>query len=212
MNVGVLIDRFGDIFLVLVVVLKDHTNCSFGVILFLWKIMIDISKILLGTLFPIFIIYVLILFFKKWFSGLLKGGLGGIEPAVPEGVYFRKEFILTPAEKKFYDVLVEAVGHEVAVFGQCRVADLIHVDSKKHFGAFNKIKSKHVDFVLMEKSDGALLCAIELDDKSHRRKDRFKRDEFLDDIFKQVGLPLFRFKVKSGYTKQDILKGMGISS
>ena len=176
--------------------------------------MIDISKILYGTLFPmiffIFFIYVLLLFSKKGFSWFLKGGLGGIEPAVPEGVYFRKEFILTPAEKKFYDVLVDAVGDDVAVFGQCRVADLIHVDSKKHFGAFNKIKSKHVDFVLMEKSDGALLCAIELDDKSHRRKDRIKRDEFLDDIFKQVGLPLFRFKVRSGYTKQDIMNGLGI--
>ena len=142
----------------------------------------------------------------KAFSGLTGKG----KQAIADIPYSKKSYFFSPAEKKFYDVLVEAVGDEVAVFGQCRVADLIEVDAKKHFGGFNRIKSKHVDFVLVEKVDGALLCAIELDDKSHQKRDRVKRDAFLDQVFAQVELPLFRFKVKREYSIVDIQKGLGI--
>lgn len=141
---------------------------------------------------------------------VLKGFLDSRKQATLGSIFSKKSYFFTPAERKFYSVLVEAVGDEVIVFGQCRVADLIDVDSKKYFGAFNRIKSKHVDFVLVEKSDFSLLCAIELDDKSHRRFDRVKRDKFLDDLFAQVGLPLFRFKVRSEYSVRDIQEGLGI--
>ena len=150
-----------------------------------------------------FVLYALKVLFVRGLSWLMKGGLG-------DNRFTVKLASKSPYTRKFYGVLVEAVGDEVIVFGQCRVADLINVNSKQNFGAFNRIKSKHVDFVLVQKSDWSLLCAIELDDKSHRRYDRMKRDNFLDDLFEQVGLPLFRFTVKKEYSVKDIHKGLGI--
>jgi len=157
-------------------------------------------------LLVMFGITVLQLVFSKGFSWFKEGG----KPVVPIQPYSKVEYFFTPAEKKFFDVLVEAAGNEVVVLSKCRVADLIDVDAQKHFGPFNRIKSKHIDFVLVEKSDGALLCAIELDDKSHQRKKRVERDQFLDEVFAQVELPLFRFKVKREYSVADIHKGLGM--
>jgi hypothetical protein len=122
--------------------------------------------------------------------------------------YFKKPQFFTAAEKKFYDILIRAVDQEFVVFSKCRVADLIGVDSKKHFGAFNRIKSKHIDFVIVRKSDGGLICGIELDDSSHKRWDRVKRDLFLDEVFATVDLPLFRFKVQKVYSVSDIQKAL----
>jgi len=160
------------------------------------------------VLIILFCVVVLKFFVLKGLSGWLVKD----KNVVADFPYFKKTYFFTPTEKKFFDVLVEAVGDEVVVFSQCRVADLIDVDSKKHFGAFNRIKSKHIDFVLVEKVSAALLCAIELDDKSHARKDRVKRDKFLDQVFAQVELPLFRFRAQNEYSVADIRKGLGVKA
>ncbi|MEN7973211.1 MAG: DUF2726 domain-containing protein, partial [Verrucomicrobiota bacterium] len=38
----------------------------------------------------------------------------------------------------------------------------------------------------------AIVAAIELDDKSHQRKDRIKRDQFLNQVMESAGVPLIR--------------------
>jgi uncharacterized protein with PIN domain len=37
--------------------------------------------------------------------------------------------------------------------------------------AFNRINANHFDFVLCDKDELAVVCAIELNDKSHRKRD-----------------------------------------
>lgn len=48
------------------------------------------------------------------------------------------------------------------------------------------------------------LVAIELDDKSHERQDRIKRDEFLNDAFQSAGIKLIRFKTSQSYNLSDM--------
>lgn len=124
--------------------------------------------------------------------------------------YSKKEQFFSVAERKFYDALVEAVGPEFMVFSKCRVADLLEVDFQKHFAVFKRIKSKHVDFVVVRKGNDEVACAIELGGELHERFD--KENLFLDEAFAAAGLPLIRFEIQPVYSVLEIQKALVLSA
>ena len=120
--------------------------------------------------------------------------------------YLRKDYLLTKAERKFFDVLHAVASRQCHLFAMVRLADLIYIPkgTEKRQSHFNRIQSKHIDFVLCNKTELKPILAIELDDSSHQRADRKKRDEFLNKALEQAGLPLLRIPVRSGYDPQEI--------
>lgn len=120
--------------------------------------------------------------------------------------YSKKTQFLSVAERRFYDALIEAVGPEFMVFSKCAVVDLLEVDHQKHFRAFNRIKSRQVDFVVVRKGDGGLVCAIELSDNLHERF--AKENLFLEEVFSVAGLSLIRFEVQEVYSVVEIQKAL----
>ena len=110
---------------------------------------------------------------------------------------------LTPAEVKFYRALIEVIPPNTHIIAKVRLADLIDPISQRgtpgYRQAFNRIQSKHVDFVLCDPDDLMPLLVIELDDKSHRRKDRQQRDQFVNDSLAQAEIPILRMRVQSSY-------------
>ena len=117
------------------------------------------------------------------------------------------ESLVTPAEQRFYEALDQAVDGRFMILSKVRVADLLSVTSESRsarYRIFRSIASKHVDFVLVQAKDLRPLAAIELDDSTHRRPDRRKRDELLDDLFAKAKLPLLRFKAASIYNPRSI--------
>ncbi len=126
--------------------------------------------------------------------------------------YVAKEALFTHAEQKFLRALEEAVGDDYMIFGQVRLCDVIQVqrglDSKSWGRAFAKIKAKHLDFVICDPDDLSILCAIELDDSTHERKDRKKRDHFLNHAMAKAGVPLHRFPTAQHYDPDDIRKAI----
>jgi hypothetical protein len=117
------------------------------------------------------------------------------------------ESLVTPAEQRFYEALDDAVAGRLMILSKVRVADLLSVTSESRsarYRIFRSIASKHVDFVLVKAKDLRPLAAIELDDSTHRRPDRRKRDELLDDLFAKAKLPLLRFKTASSYNPRSI--------
>lgn len=138
--------------------------------------------------------------------------LGWIERNYLKSSYFpysRKKQFLSAAERNFYDALIKAVGPEFMVFAKCRVVDLLEVDFQKHFRAFNRIKSRKVDFVVVRKGDDSLVCAIELSDKLHERFD--KESLFLDEAFSLAGLPLIRIETQEVYSIVELQKALVLS-
>ena len=101
---------------------------------------------------------------------------------------------------------MEAVGPEFMVFSKCRVLDLLGVDFQKYFGAFNRIKSKQVDFMVVRKGDGGLACAIALAGELHERFG--KESLFLDEVFSTAGLTLIRFEFQEVYSVSEIQKAL----
>jgi len=122
--------------------------------------------------------------------------------------YVAKPTLFTQAELKFLEVLEDVVDDEYYIYGQVRLADVIEVRSgldRKSWGrAFAKIRAKHLDFVLCDPEDHSIHCAIELDDSSHERKDRKKRDHFLNLAMAAAKVPLHRFPTRHNYDPDEI--------
>ena len=121
--------------------------------------------------------------------------------------YERRQYFLSPAEKAFYDILDELVGEDITICPKPSVREVLQVRAdvrRDRLKYFNSISQKHVDFVLCDKDTMQILCAVELDDRSHERSDRQQRDAFLDKAFKKAKLPLFHIPCKKSYGAKEL--------
>lgn len=117
------------------------------------------------------------------------------------------ESLLTPTEQKFYEALDSAIDGRLVILAKVRVADLLNLSSKSQsarYRLFMSIACKHIDFVLAEVEDLHPVAAVELDDSSHQRADRRKRDELLNNLFERAELPLLRFPTSTLYNPRKI--------
>lgn len=126
-----------------------------------------------------------------------------------ENVGYQKQIVLfTPAERSFLGVLDLAAGKDFRVFGKVRVGDLLAprqgLSNQSRQATLNRINRKHFDFVLCRPDDLTVLCAIELNDKSHQKKQRQDRDEFLLDACRSAGLPLLMFDAQHAYSPVEV--------
>ncbi|MCC7435765.1 MAG: DUF2726 domain-containing protein [Methanoregulaceae archaeon] len=116
---------------------------------------------------------------------------------------------MSDAELTFLWVLEAALGADYRVFVKVRVGDVLTVGAPSDsawWTGFNTISAKHFDYVVCRRSDCAVLFAVELDDQSHQRGDRQKRDQLLDDACNEAGLALHRFRVQKSYSVQTVKK------
>ena len=85
-----------------------------------------------------------------------------------------------------------------------RVIDIIEPVDKKDFIAKSKIIQKHIDFLVCTKWYLNPVLAIELNDWTHRTKDRYERDNFLDLAFQSAGLPLLFVSTRDMQKKEYV--------
>ena len=116
--------------------------------------------------------------------------------------YSLNKNILTKRELEFYKTLKPiADKHNLVVIIKIRLADFVTCTDKNNFYKwFNKIKSKHIDFLLcgeeLEPKFG-----IELDDSTHSKPKRIERDILIDNIYKTIGL---RITHVNNYSKESL--------
>lgn len=122
--------------------------------------------------------------------------------------YERQERLFSPAEWAFFRVLEETIGAEYRIFAKVRIADVLSpkktVNRRAWWRAFSKVSSKHVDYVLVDRLTGVIEAALELDDRTHDRKDRRVRDAFVDRAFAQARVPLIRVKAGRDYNRREL--------
>jgi very-short-patch-repair endonuclease len=138
---------------------------------------------------------------------LLKASIAANERRVQEQAYERAA-LFTEAERSFLGVLDHAVGGRYRVMGKVRLADVLNVKRGLAAGARqdaqNKISSKHVDFVLCDPRTLDVRVVVELDDKSHNRPNRRDRDQNVDAMLREAGIPILHFSARHAYSPQDI--------
>ncbi len=132
-------------------------------------------------------------------------------------VHYKKiDRLFTKAERSFLGVRNQAVGNQFQIMGKVRLSDVIKpAGTKDRSGwrsAFNRITSKHLDFVMCDPADLSIKFAIELDDASHQRSDRKARDQFLNEAMVSAGVPLYRFSAKRAYSIAEIRSVLDLSA
>lgn len=152
----------------------------------------------LFVLFAVFVVFVVLAALKGKVSGA--GSIGfPYQPAKP---------LFSAAERSFLGVLDQAVGPEHRVFGKVRVADVAAVKpglgNSARQGALNRIAAKHFDFVICRSGDLSVVCAIELNDKSHASRKAQSRDELLANVCRAIGLPLLTVPAKAAYSPLEL--------
>ncbi|OBX34917.1 hypothetical protein A8U91_03980 [Halomonas elongata] len=120
--------------------------------------------------------------------------------------YVRHDSLNSPAEQHFARALQRAVGEQYVLAYKVRLADVMavkrrrrHPRDQRWWRWFRQISSKHVDVVVCDPAGGHMHLALELDDRSHQRRDRRQRDVFVDRAFAAAGLPLLRIPAQRRY-------------
>lgn len=124
----------------------------------------------------------------------------------PKYLYRRKQFFMTRAEHEFYKTLLEAVGQDYFVFAQVHLPTILDhtVRGQNWHAALAHINRKSVDFVICDKAYISPKLAIELDDRSHERPDRQERDQKVEKILENAGVPLLRLKNRASFNPNEL--------
>lgn len=103
---------------------------------------------------------------------------------------FEKTTLLTANEKqKFASIKYVTDKLRLQLYAKVRLADIVtpKQNVKNWYAYFNKVKAKHVDFLVCNNLFEPI-CAIEIDDTSHDRDDRKQRDKFVNFVLEDVGI------------------------
>lgn len=133
----------------------------------------------------------------------------------PDAPFRKAESLLTAGESAFYPALLEATAGRWQIQSQVRLEALVPVVKNIPFRRSyrNQVMSKAVDFVLCTPHTLAPVLVIELDDRSHTKPDRQRRDEQVDTILQSVGLPILHVRARASYDptllEHDIMEKIG---
>lgn len=116
----------------------------------------------------------------------------GTRIAIPHR--YTPKALLTATEARFHAALGSISGDRCLIQVKPRLAD-VFAHEKGDNGGFAKISQKHVDFLICRHGDWMPMLGIELDDESHERAERKRRDSFVNELFASSGVPLLRIHV-----------------
>ena len=117
--------------------------------------------------------------------------------------YHLKTNVLTKSEQKLYEALKPIIEkNNLVVFPKVRLADFIYCpkNTNDSYAWFNKIRAKHIDFLICNSNTEPLL-AVELDDEYHETAAAVERDMFIDDVYRKVRLEILHLR---NYDEEDL--------
>lgn len=118
---------------------------------------------------------------------------------------YKKSQLLTKYEYYFYKMLLKkCMPINLLICPKVRLEDFIEVTDKQNTLKYRgKIKSRHIDFTICDFDMNILFC-IELDDITHTYKKQIEADNFKNQLFNQIGIPLYRIDKKYGDIEKQI--------
>ncbi len=124
--------------------------------------------------------------------------------------YSAKSSLMTKAEGDVFRKIEEAVSERYYVFPQVHLSAILdhRVKGQEWRYAFSHINGKSVDYVLCDRETLKPTYVIELDDYTHDRKERQKRDREVERILAHAGVPLVRFRDTSKLSIQTIIQAL----
>jgi hypothetical protein len=110
---------------------------------------------------------------------------------------YQQRPFLTDRERVFFRQLCAAFsGSPLLVMAQVRLVDVVQVcegiGGRERLSLFRQISQWHCDYVVIDARDFSVKAIIELDDRSHLRPERQRRDALFNIVVAQAGIPLLR--------------------
>ncbi len=120
---------------------------------------------------------------------------------------YKPKWLFTYNEKPIFHQLCDfAQKYNMICLAKVRLFDLIEPRNKCDKTARYKIQAKHVDFVLCTKNLVAKLI-IELDDNSHKSRNREERDRFVDEVLTACGYKVIRINAFNKEELEPLMQG-----
>lgn len=115
------------------------------------------------------------------------------------GKSYAPKGFLTTREREFFNQVRQSMNTErFLICPQVRLVDVVSVApqyterSPEWTALFRQISQWHCDFVIVDMSTFAVCAVVELDDRTHQRTDRRRRDAIFNEVISQAGLRLYR--------------------
>ncbi len=110
---------------------------------------------------------------------------------------YQSKHFMTAREREFFRELCRALaGYPLLVMAQVRLVDVVQVcpgfSEAENRRLFRQISQWHCDYVVVDQQDFTVRAIIELDDRSHLRPERQRRDALFNLVVIQAGIPLHR--------------------
>lgn len=146
----------------------------------------------------VIILYFLAIYnFIKFIKKIIKNN----KTEINKQYYTYKNNPMTPTERKFIGYLKPFTDkNNLIIMSQVPLQAIFKTDNQY---SFNRIKAKTIDFAIVDNNYN-YKGFIELDDYTHNREDRIKRDIFVNQLFEINNLKLKRIKVAKKYNLTDI--------
>lgn len=114
---------------------------------------------------------------------------------------YKKKNLLTKTEYSFYmKSKLSLKEKNLYLYPKVRLEDFIETEGewKEKQSLRSRIKSRHIDFLICDENLH-IKAAIELDDKSHFSEKSQTTDNFKNELFKSIDIPLIRIQVSQDY-------------
>lgn len=145
---------------------------------------------LFKTLIPLIILVVIAALIKNYIESKNKNQKNlFLQPIIHLESYKVITSLLTPAEQQLYKRLSEIINNHYLIFSKVRMADILFSPTNQFD---NQTSSKHIDFIICDPTNFNIKAGIELDDSTHNNDKAQYKDEFKNQIFKQIKIPLIR--------------------
>lgn len=119
--------------------------------------------------------------------------------------YRRRRALLSRGELAFYHVLRRAVAGRWTISVKPRLADVVWCPRAQWRTAVGaRVAQKHLDFVLYDNDTTEIVLAVELDDRSHARRERRLRDAFLDEVLAGCKVRFLRVRAQAFYSYPEL--------
>jgi len=111
--------------------------------------------------------------------------------------FYELQELLTPPEFKLFQIIDSSINKKkYYIIPQTSILSLLNIKFENNREAWNKVSNRRLDFLITDKNFRPIL-AIELDDKSHEKPERQKRDLEVEEVLSGIGLKMIRFKMKA---------------
>jgi hypothetical protein len=132
--------------------------------------------------------------------------------------YRKRDRVMNASEQALFINLQHQLQGKFLVLAKVRIEDFVEAvhegfDEKEVWGNRNRIKSRHIDFLICDFATTKPLLAIELDGNSHNRPDRLRRDSFVNKLYKDIEIRVEHIPVGSNFESEAVkIKDLLVSS